>query len=63
MEFSGESFVSDPDGIVIARAALQQDQILYADLDLSLIQNSHARRLFWRHRRPELYSRWLNPAG
>jgi N-carbamoylputrescine amidase len=59
LEFSGESFVCAPDGAVIARAQQGQDEILYAEVDLASTATSHARQLFLRHRRPELYSKWL----
>jgi N-carbamoylputrescine amidase len=55
LEFAGESFVCGPDGTVTARAALGRDEILYADIDPAACRDSHARRLFLRHRRPELY--------
>jgi len=59
LTFAGESFVCGPDGNVIARAGSGTDEILYADLDLSKNAESHARRLFLRDRRPELYAAWL----
>ena len=62
LTFAGESFVCAPDGAVVARAAKLQDEILYADVDLAVAATSHARRLFMRHRRPELYASWLVPA-
>lgn len=59
LEFAGESFVCAPDGRVVARAAAGSEEILYADLDLAEVEGSHARRLFLRDRRPELYPSWL----
>jgi N-carbamoylputrescine amidase len=59
LEFAGESFVCAPDGTVIARARGGSEEILYADLVLADVQRSHARRLFLRDRRPELYADWL----
>jgi N-carbamoylputrescine amidase len=59
LTFAGESFVCDPGGTVIARAGEGTDEILYCELDLSLVDESHARRLFLRDRRPELYADWL----
>ena len=59
LEFAGESFVCDPNGEVIARAAQGTDEILYADLDFASNAASHARQLFMRHRRPELYGGWV----
>ena len=55
MEFSGESFISNPAGKVIARSPLGVDDILIADLDITEVKRSHARTLFFRDRRPELY--------
>ena len=59
LTFAGESFVCAPDGTVIARAAQGTDEILYADLDFRKNAESHARQLFLRDRRPELYAGWL----
>jgi N-carbamoylputrescine amidase len=61
LTFSGESFICAPDGRVIARAAAGVDAILYADLDLAQTARSHARRLFLRDRRPDLYAAWIAP--
>jgi N-carbamoylputrescine amidase len=63
LTFSGESFVCSPSGEVIARAPALQDTILYADLDLSATARSHARRLFLRDRRPDLYANWIGSAA
>ncbi len=57
--FAGESFVCAPDGRVIARAPGMREDILYAEIDLRDAASSHARRLFLRDRRPELYAGWL----
>ena len=59
LSFAGESFVCNPSGKVIAKAGSQTEEILYCNIDLSEISESHARKLFFRDRRPELYSRWL----
>ena len=59
MSFAGESFICGPDGRVVARAPSQEQAILTAELDLGLLESSHARRLFLRDRRPELYGDWL----
>lgn len=59
LEFAGESFVCAPDGAVIARAARGTDEMLYAEIDRARCDESHARRLFLRHRRPELYADWV----
>ena len=61
LDFAGESFVCDADGRVIVRAPLGKDHILLADVDLARNAHSHARQLFLRHRRPELYADWIAP--
>ncbi len=57
LNFGGESFVCSPEGIVLHRAPAGQDHVLFADLDLAAADRSHARRLFLRHRRPEVYGK------
>ena len=59
LDFTGESFVCDPSGRVLARAGKGTDETLIVELDLSAVEKSDAKRLFLRHRRPELYSDWL----
>jgi N-carbamoylputrescine amidase len=59
LDFAGESFVCGPDGAVMARAPAGVDAILYADLDFAALAGSNARRLFLKHRRPQLYAGWL----
>ncbi|MBI5730846.1 MAG: carbon-nitrogen hydrolase family protein [Ignavibacteriales bacterium] len=59
LTFSGESFVCNPEGVVIARAGLGTEEILFCDIDLGECGKSHAKRLFMRDRRPELYADWL----
>jgi N-carbamoylputrescine amidase len=44
------------------RGGTLTDEIVYADIDLNEAEASHARRLFLRHRRPELYGPWVTPA-
>lgn len=59
LTFAGESFVSDPSGVVVARAGSGTEEILCWDCDPALVEQSHARKLFLRDRRPELYADWL----
>jgi len=63
LTFAGESFVCAPDGRVLARAPQAAETILSVDLDLERTADSHARRLFLRHRRPELYAEWMTREG
>ena len=55
LNFAGESFVTSPDGQVIARAPSGEDYILCADLDMRLLEKCPARKHFLLDRRPELY--------
>ncbi|MFQ5927734.1 MAG: nitrilase-related carbon-nitrogen hydrolase [Terriglobia bacterium] len=63
LTFAGESFVCAPDGSIVARSPQGEEHILYADLDLAQLARSHARRLFLRDRRPELYAAWFAQKG
>jgi len=60
LDFAGESFVCGPDGRILASAPRGEDHILYADIDLAEVAKSHARKLFLRDRRPELYAEWIS---
>ena len=60
LTFAGESFVCDPEGNVIAKANEGTEEILYCGIDLAQIKKSHAKNLFLKDRRPELYSDWLS---
>lgn len=59
LTFGGESFVCGPDGRVLARANAGEDEILFCEIDLADTQESHAKKLFFRDRRPELYRDWV----
>lgn len=59
LAFSGESFVSDPEGRILARGRAMEEDLVTAELDLAAVPASTARRLFLKHRRPALYRRWL----
>jgi N-carbamoylputrescine amidase len=56
VHFSGESFVVNPQGEVIAQAPAGKDFILFAECDFRQIPQSHAKKHFFRDRRPEFYS-------
>jgi N-carbamoylputrescine amidase len=60
LEFAGESFVCNPEGKVIAQASRGTEEILICDLDLNLVNESYAKKLFLRDRRPDLYSDWFS---
>lgn len=59
LTFAGESFVCNPEGEVIAKAGTGTEEILYCNIDLEAVKSSHAKRLFLRDRRPELYGDWI----
>ncbi|MBI4501198.1 MAG: carbon-nitrogen hydrolase family protein [Gemmatimonadetes bacterium] len=59
LTFSGESFVVDPEGQVLARGKSLEEDLVVVDIELAQCDRSTARRLFWRDRRPELYREWL----
>ncbi len=55
VHFSGESYVVDPLGRVLAQAPPQKDFILYAECDLTTISECPAKKYFLQDRRPEFY--------
>lgn len=59
LTFAGESFVCAPSGKVIAQAGREVEEILYCDIKISEVQQSHAKKLFLKDRRPELYENWI----
>jgi N-carbamoylputrescine amidase len=60
LHFSGESFIVDPDGRMLAQAPQGEDVILSAELDLARLSDATARRFFLADRRPDVYRDWLN---
>jgi predicted amidohydrolase len=58
LTFAGESFVGDPDGSFLARAGRGTEETLVCDVDLGAVERSHARTLFMRDRRADLYRDW-----
>ena len=55
MAFFGRSFVTNPMGEVVARAKEGEEELLVAELDLSLIEQARQVLPFLRDRRPEVY--------
>jgi len=55
LTFGGESFITDPTGRILEQAPAGADAILYADLDLTLLESCPARKHFLRDRRPDIY--------
>ena len=54
-EFYGQSYFCDPRGQLIAVGSRDQDEVVVADLDLSIIQQVRNTWQFYRDRRPETY--------
>ncbi len=67
LEFWGGSFIADPFGRVIAKAAHDREEILIAEVDLHLIEETRRNWPFLRDRRIDAYApicnRFLDPAG
>ncbi len=55
LTFAGESFVTDPEGQVIARAPRGKDHILYANIDFKKLKRCPAKKHFLLDRRPDIY--------
>lgn len=67
LEFWGGSFIADPFGRIIAKAAHDREEILIAEVDLHLIEETRRNWPFLRDRRIDAYApisrRFLEPAG
>lgn len=57
--FAGESFVTNPEGRVVARAPRGSDFILYYDINFEELKDCPARNHFLVDRRPETYTKLL----
>jgi len=53
--FFGHSYFCDPYGVVIAEGG-EEEEIIYADLDLSMVEEAKRELPFYQDRRPETYS-------
>ena len=62
-EFYGQSYFCDPRGKIVAQSPRDRDDVLIADLDLSLIDEVRATWQWYRDRRPETYGVLTDPAG
>jgi N-carbamoylputrescine amidase len=55
IEFWGQSFVADPNGTIIARAAVDREEVLLADVDLGSLDQTRTHWPFLRDRRIDAY--------
>ena len=60
-EFYGQSYFCDPRGQMVAVASRDHEELLIADLDLSLIETVRNTWQFYRDRRPESYGAIVAP--
>lgn len=56
MDFAGQSIVVDPNGDVVVKAD-DMEQIVYADIDLTMVQECRDKRPYINLRRPRVYSK------
>ena len=65
IEFWGSSFVADPQGVVLAEASADREEILLARVDLAHLEDIRRNWPFLRDRRIDAYSgldrRFLDP--
>jgi len=59
-EFYGQSYLVDPRGRFVAIGSRDQDEVVIADMDKSLIQEVRDQWQFYRDRRPETYEDMVN---
>src|SRR5207248_3306113 len=56
IEFWGQSFVCGPDGEIVAKASVDQEEIVMADIDWSRVNEQRTHWPFLRDRRVDAYS-------
>ena len=56
IEFWGSSFIADPQGVILAEASTDQEEILFADIDLAHLETIRRNWPFLRDRRIDAYS-------
>ncbi len=55
IEFWGSSFICDPLGVVLAEASIEREEILFADVNLSHVEDTRRHWPFLRDRRVDAY--------
>jgi N-carbamoylputrescine amidase len=56
IEFWGQSFVADPSGEIIAKAGIDEEEVLVVDVDLTLLDRQRTHWPFLRDRRVDAYA-------
>ena len=57
--FEGKSFVTAPNGRIIAQSPQLKDHVLLTDIDLEEVRISNARNYYLNDRRPDVYKNWF----
>jgi N-carbamoylputrescine amidase len=60
-KFYGTSYFVDPRGQILKEASQDQDELIWADLDLGLIDEVRSTWQFYRDRRPDAYGEIVKP--
>ncbi len=60
IEFWGSSFICDPQGVILAQASVDKEEILLAEVDLNHLENIRRNWPFLRDRRIDAYSEITN---
>jgi N-carbamoylputrescine amidase len=67
IEFWGQSFIADPQGVILAEASVDQEEIIMADIDLNHLEDIRRMWPFLRDRRIDAFggltSRWLDSSA
>lgn len=63
IEFWGSSFIADPYGRILAKGSSDQEEVISADVDLSLIETTRQNWPFFRDRRIDAYDGLLKRFG
>ena len=61
-QFYGSSYVVDPKGEILAEGSEDQDEVVVADCDLTVVEDIRRNYQFFRDRRPETYGDLIDPA-
>lgn len=53
--YYGTSLIVDPSGDIMVQGSETEEEIVYGDVDLDLLQEARSKLRFYQDRRPELY--------